>query len=386
MAKKKKGLGKIAAAFLGLVIGFVGGFYFLTWLTIPDTEDVNFSYETYYSKGEDDANPGMDISDADLSFHFLELGNKYTGDCTYVKAGDVDILIDCGSKSNSVQTVAKYLENYVVDGVLEYVIVTHAHQDHYAGFATSGKVKGIFDLFKCETIIDFAGTTNSKKDTKMYQTYQANLQKEIEEDGATHLTALECINGQSTFDLASGIRLEILDTGFYANPDSSNENNNSVCCMFTHQISATESRNFLFTGDLEKEGEANLCNLDLPEVDLYKAGHHGSGTSSTKEFIDKIKPKVVCVCCCAGSSEYTDNVERQFPTQAFIDNVGAWTDKIYVTTMCVDYINNEFTSFNGNIVYLSSNGTEPVVNCSNNNTILKNSQWFKDNGRIWHGV
>ena len=46
-----------------------------------------------------------------------------------------------------------------------------------------------------------------------------------------------------------------LDSFYYANPDKSNENNNSVCCMFTQQVADGESKNFLFTGDLEKDGE-----------------------------------------------------------------------------------------------------------------------------------
>lgn len=386
MAKKKKGLGKWVGALLGLVVGLVGGFYGLTWITIPDTEDVSVTDEVYFSKGDNKVDASIDIADADISIHFLELGNKYTGDCTYIKAGDNDILIDCGSKSNSIATISEYLGNYVTDGVLEYVIVTHAHQDHYAGFATSAKMDGIFDLFKCETIIDFAGTSNGKTDTAMYRNYGAKLQKAIE-GGAEHYTALDCIEGTngaaSSFDLGGNITLNILDSFYYKNPDKSNENNNSVCCMFTQQVAGRENKNFLFTGDLEKEGEEYLCSLNnLPTVELYKAGHHGSRTSSSKSFIDTIQPKTVCVCCCAGSSEYTTVPENQFPTQEFITNVGVWTDEIYVTTMCIDYKNNQFASFNGNIVYLSM-GSAYNVKCSNNNVYLKDSEWFKKSGRVW---
>lgn len=383
MAKKKNGLGKLVGALLGLVIGLVGGFYGLVWLTIPNTEDVTVTDETYFSKGESKVDASIDVGDADISIHFLELGNKYTGDCTYIKAGDTDILIDCGSKSNSVSTVASYLNNYVKDGVLEYVIVTHAHQDHYAGFATSSKVDSIFDLFDCKVVIDFAGTADKKTDTAMYKRYAENLKN----SGATHYTALDCIEGNGgatrSFELSANITLNILDSFYYANPDKSNENNNSVCCMFTQQVAGGESKNFLFTGDLEKEGEEYLCSLNnLPKVDLYKAGHHGSRTASSKEFIDVIQPEVVCVCCCAGSSEYTTTVENQFPTQDFITNVGVWTDEIYVTTMCIDYKNNEFSSFNGNIVYMSTDSGYNVK-CSNNNIKLKDSDWFASSGRVW---
>src|SRR5690606_11397160 len=50
----------------------------------------------------------------------------------------------------------------------------------------------------------------------------------------------------------------------------------------------------LFTGDLEQEGERELIRLyneKLRNIDLLKAGHHGSKTSSTEEFITIINPK-----------------------------------------------------------------------------------------------
>lgn len=359
-----------------IVVSFFGGFYFANYLNLPETDVLQVGEDVYYGNDNMTTANFADISNSDISIHFLELGNKYTGDCTYIKTETCDILIDCGSKSDSVATVANYLSGYITDGTIEYVIVTHAHQDHYAGFATSGKVKGIFDLYECQTIIDFAGTAAGKTETALYQKYDAKLQAEIEA-GATHYTALDCINGTSQFDIGGGYSLKILDSFFYHHPDSSNENNNSVCCLVTNN-----ANNYLFTGDLEAEGEEHLITLNsLPQVDLYKAGHHGSKTSSSEDFLQVIKPKVVCVCCCAGSSEYTNTAENQFPTQTFINNVSKWTDKIFVTTLCLDYKNNKFTSFNGNIVFMDVDG-ENKIWCSNNTTILKETEWFAKN-RTW---
>ena len=119
----------------------------------------------------------------------------------------------------------------------------------------------------------------------------------------------------------------------------------------------------------------------MENCDLYKAGHHGSKTSSTEDLMGLVKPKVVCVCCCAGSPEYTKTANNQFPTQRFIDTISKYTECVYVTTLCVDYANDEFTSFNGNIVY-SAKSDKYNVNCSNNNVVLKDSEWFKNN-RTW---
>ncbi len=362
---------------LALVFGLVGGFSVLTYITLPETDVVDVFEEVYYPNQPNDSN--ISISDAEFSIHFLELGNKYTGDCTYIKTPEADILIDCGSKSNSISTISNYLNKYVTDGILEYVIVTHAHQDHYAGFATNTKIDSIFDLYECKTIIDFAQITKDKAETTMYKNYQRELSDEIAK-GAKHYTALDCvkeINGaQREYTIGENMSFEILDSYYYQNR-SSNENNHSVCCLFKHG-----EKNFLFTGDLEADGEEKLIELNnLPKVDLYKAGHHGSKTSSSETLMNVVQPKTVCVCCCAGSSEYTSTAENQFPTQVFINNVSKWTDEIYVTTLCLDYKNNQFCSFNGNIVYLSKD-EQYQVKCSNNNIKLKDSDWFKQN-RTW---
>ena len=358
MAKRKK-FSPIAAFFVALLmlaIGTVGGLAAYLETNEPSDSDI---VDVYVS--------------GDLEIHFLELGNKYTGDCTYINAGGTDILIDAGSKTGSVPTIAGYLNEHVTDGVLEYVIVTHAHQDHYAGFATSEKAESLFDLFECEIIIDFA-QTNQKDTATMYNNYIRERNDEIA-NGAIHYTALDCMNqGLTIFDLGNDIELQILDNYYYYQKDSSGENNHSVCCMINQG-----DNHFLFTGDLEEKGEEKLVELnDLPQVALYKAGHHGSKTSSSEILLAEIQPQIVCVCCCAGSSEYTDKNENQFPTQAFIDRIAPYTDQVYVTTLCVNYENDEFTSMNGNIKVISdANGLR--VDCSNSNQILKEWDWFKQN-------
>ena len=318
------------------------------------------------------------VVEGDLQIHFLELGNAYTGDCTYIKAGDVDILIDAGSKVSSISVIDEYISKFVSDGVLEYVIVTHAHEDHYAGFATKEDVDSLFDLYECEVIIDFAQVTSSKVDTKMYNNYLRERDDEIAK-GAKHYTAAECIENESiggVFELDDGITLKVLDSYYYYNR-SSNENEHSVCVMLDDG-----KNSYLFTGDLEKAGEEKLVQMnELPQVKLYKAGHHGSKTSSNDVLLSVIRPDIVCVCCCCGSSEYTDVNENQFPTQAFVDRVAPYTDKVYVTTLCVDYKEKKFISMNGNIVVCSTDG-DVSVKCSASNTVLKSSEWFLQNRRI----
>lgn len=327
-----------------------------------------FFYRSYKDKIKTDV-----IVDGDLSFHFMMLGNKYSGDSIYVKAGDTDILIDAGSKTTSVDAITDYLKDYVTDNVLEYVVVTHAHDDHYAGFLPAD---GIFNRFECGTIIDFPRTNNVGKTN--YNKYVENRQKEIEA-GATHYTALECYNEQNgakrIFSLSDDVNMEILYQKFYEN-DSADENNYSVCLRFVHG-----DREFLFTGDLEKEGEKSLAEKNsLSQAELFKAGHHGSKTSSNDELLSVIRPKICVVCCSAGYNQYGAKEENVFPTQAFIDRISKYTDKVYVTTLGDPSFTDgaDYLPMNGNVVVAS--GKDGVsVKCSASDVLLKDTLWFKNN-------
>ena len=315
----------------------------------------------------------------ELSVHFLELGNWYTGDCTYIKIGETDVLIDAGSRTSSAKAITEYVDRYCTDGVLEYVIVTHAHQDHIAGFVGTKEIPGVFDSYECETIIEFP-LTNA--DSAIYRNYCEKRDAEVAQ-GAKRYTALECYenaNGaKRKYALAEGVELEILYQKFYEQK-TSDENDYSVCCMINQG-----DRHYLFTGDLETDGEKSLVqNNNLPHCTLFKAGHHGSKTSSSDALLEEITPEVVCVCCCAGSDEYTTANGNQFPTQEFCTRVSAYTDKVYVTSLSTDNETKQFSSMNGNIVF-SCKGGDYTVRCSANDLLLKDTEWFRRN-RVWGEV
>lgn len=354
MAKRKKTFSKGLTIFISIVLfalSAVGGFIGYHYLHRPTDSDPLIS--------------------GDMEIHFPELGNKYTGDCTYIKVGDVDVLIDAGSHATSIPTLASYLKEHMTDDVIEYVIITHAHEDHYAGFATGESTDSLFDLFSFETIIDFAQVEDGKENKAQYKNYIRERDAEVAA-GAKHYTADKCVG--EPYLLGNGVEMEILDSYFYYHNESKGENNHSVCTLFR-----SGEDNFLFTGDLEKKGEEYLVEMnDLPKVTLYKAGHHGSKTSSNDCLLEVIQPEIVTVCCCAGSPEYTKTNENQFPTQAFVDRIAPYTDKVYVTTLCVNYEEDKFTSFNGTIV-ITCAAQGVSVSCSKTDTVLKDSDWFRQN-------
>lgn len=391
---------------IALVVGVFGGGIYVTYITLPETDELIETSNQFYSFNENGAVNTAEFSNAEnvFSVHFLELGNKYTGDCTYIKYNDFDILIDCGSRTNSVSTVSSYLNKYVTDNTLEYVIITHAHRDHYAGFASSSN--SIFDLYSCKNIIDFGNATNQEDSSATYKRYVNNRTAEITKENATYIPAISCRNNDGTnrefiIDSETGVKFEVLynqynkydKTNAVATSDfkASSENDYSVCTLFSFG-----EQKFLFTGDLEsgdtKKGgeeylvENNQSLINLKEngkthgVTLYKAGHHGSKTSSGTALLEAIRPEYVGVCCCAGSDEYKATPDNTFPTQAFINRIAEYTDKIFVTTLCVDWSKGEYTSFNGNIVFWITPDLQNVnLDCSNNNKKLRETEWFANN-------
>ena len=307
----------------------------------------------------------------DFQIHFLELGNWYTGDSVYIKAGENDILIDAGSKYDSADDIESYINQYVTDNKLEYVIATHAHEDHISGFSGGSSKNGILYHYDVGTIIEFAKTNSN---SGVYNNY-VTARKYAVEHGAKCYTALQAYNDTSlrTISLGTDMSMTTLYQKYYEQ-EASTENDYSVCTLFTYK-----EHHFLFTGDLEGGGESSLVDSNtLPHCELYKAGHHGSKTSSSSKLMAVVQPKVVCVCCCCGSDEYTKTNANQFPTQDFVNRVAPYTSNVYVTSISVNNETKIKASMNGYINF-SSNGTQYSVACSNNQTVLKDTEWFKTN-------
>ena len=65
-------------------------------------------------------NGAVVLAEGEMSFHFMTLGNSNTGDCTYIRAGEVDILIDAGSKESSIPAIKNYLDFETSSWAREY--------------------------------------------------------------------------------------------------------------------------------------------------------------------------------------------------------------------------------------------------------------------------
>ena len=172
-----------------------------------------------------------------------------------------NILIDTGGNINydGSKNIISYLKSEGIQK-LDYLIITHGDYDHM------GEAINLVNNFKIESVIFNCGELNylEKKLTKVLD--QKNIKHEI------------CINNIKK----DNYNLEFLNTRIY-----DNENDSSSVIYLNYN-----DYKLLFMGDAGVGREKDILDkYNLSDIDVLKVGHHGSKTSSSKEFIDEINPK-----------------------------------------------------------------------------------------------
>lgn len=205
--------------------------------------------------------------EGDLTVHFIDVGQ---GDCELIKSGSKSVLIDSGEKEYYSQVI-RYLKNQGVTR-LDYVVITHPHSDHAGGMSY------ILDKFDVGTII------------------MPRLTEEVTPTTSTYYGLLQVIENKNiTLHYSEPNKVYPLDnadmTVLSPLKDYDDLNNFSVAIKLVHG-----ENSFLFTGDMEREGENDLLasGADI-SAKVLKVGHHGSSTSTAKEFLDKVNPKYAVI-------------------------------------------------------------------------------------------
>lgn len=210
--------------------------------------------------------------------HVIDVGQ---GDAILLTAPEGNVLIDAGDNvKRHEQALAAYLDEMGVTQ-LDYFVLTHVHADHIGGadmILTNYKVKNVL----MTDDVASSGVFNAMLDA-------------LEQSQAT---VIQATPGQ-TFSLGD-LHLNVLGPL----DDYSNTNDNSIVLRATYGSVA-----MMFTGDAEgnEEGEAErdlVARYSAAELqsDFYKAGHHGSDTSSSKAFLQAVSPSIVAISVGEGNS------------------------------------------------------------------------------------
>ena len=226
-----------------------------------------------------------------MEVHFIDVGQA---DATLIIQDDQIMLFDAATKGRGDDLVA-YIKNLGID-YIDVVVLSHPHDDHMGGAGELlnnikvGKVYGP-DIFE---LMDSLGDDTpgwyddmiaavDKIDEETNQGIPENQQTSI-----WHFPRNS--NGEfAKFNIGEAI------VEFYAplEDEYSDKNDYSICAKVSFG-----AIDIMFTGDATSEVEKALIEegYDL-DVEIFQAGHHGSDTSNSEEFLEAMTPECIVISC-----------------------------------------------------------------------------------------
>ncbi len=203
--------------------------------------------------------------------HYIDVGQA---DAALVECDGESMLIDGGNVADS-SLIASYLKQEDIDS-LDYVVCTHAHEDHVGGLSGALSVADADNVWAPETEAKSRAYTNFKK-------------KALE-----RVDEIEHPKPGDVIKLGSS-RAEVLGP---VNEDKDNLNNTSIVLKITYG-----STSFLFTGDAGRDEEADILKTGANlKSTVLKVGHHGSSTSTSYPFLREVMPQYAVISCEKGNS------------------------------------------------------------------------------------
>ena len=194
------------------------------------------------------------------------------GDSILINKKEETVLIDTGGKIkfkleewkkrqeyNMSNNIIQYMKSVGITKI-NYLIISHGDYDHM------GESINLVENFKVEKVIFNCGPLND---------LESKLINILEQKNIKYYSCVEEL-------MIDKYKLYFLNTGVY-----DNENDNSSVIYLNYN-----NYKFLFMGDASVEREKNILEkYNISNIDVLKVGHHGSKTSSGKNFIDEISPK-----------------------------------------------------------------------------------------------
>lgn len=240
--------------------------------------------------------PFIDPNGQEMAIHFIDVGQ---GDAALLQTSSGSVLIDCG-ESDQGSVVVSYLKSQGVTE-LEYFIITHPDSDHM------GCAAYVLENIKVKNFV-----INGKEKTAKF--FEKALDA-METRGVNGIIA----QAGDRFEIGA-LALDVLGP-VIDDINDLDSNDSSLIIYATYG-----SKNILFTGDAEKEGEALLLehSRNSLKCDIFSAGHHGAKTSNSLALLQAAKPQFVVVSCGADNS-------YGHPTTEAMNNFAAVGATVYRT-------------------------------------------------------
>lgn len=254
--------------------------------------------------------------DNNLLVYFIDVGQA---DSILIRNGDYTMLIDAGNNTDGIKLV-NYINSLGIDK-FDYVVATHAHEDHIGG------MDDIINNFKIDKFYmpDVIATTKTFED--MLDALSSNNLKYN-----TPIIDEQLKLGNAILNM------------LYVGNSSKDLNDSSIVLRLTFG-----NNTFLFMADATSEIERQLLDKNISS-DVLKVGHHGSKYSTSKAFLDKVNPKYAVIS--VGLNNLYDH-----PNKVTLDKLEKRNVKLYRTDENGTIIfNSDGNKINVNMVETDTNG------------------------------
>ena len=239
------------------------------------------------------------IPGGSFQIHFIDVGQA---DAALVICDGKTMLIDGGNKEDS-NLIYSYLKKQNIS-YLDYVVCTHAHEDHVGGLSGA--------LTAADAGVVFSPVTQ----------YDSNAFSDFVKKANDRGRKLTVPSAGDRFTLGSA-------TVTVLGPVKEYEETNDTSIVLRIVYGDTS---FLFTGDMESTAEADLLESGATlKSTLLKVGHHGSSTSTSYRFLREVAPKYGVI------SVGTDN-SYGHPTESVLSRLNDADVTLYRTDLCGDII------------------------------------------------
>ena len=268
----------------------------ITRNTLPKESPIS-SVETTQSSTEQ--NNTTQDSNSKFEVHYIDVGQA---DASLILCDDESMLIDGGNPEDS-SLIVSYLNKHDIRH-LDYVICTHAHDDHVGGLSGALSVVSVGSVYAPKT----------ENDIRSYNSFKSKV-------------TAQCLSINNPIP-GSNINLGSSIVTFLGPLDENVEDLNDTSIILKITYGKTS---FLITGDAERDAEQSVLAQDYDlSATVLKVGHHGSKDSTTYPFLREIMPEYAIIS--VGDNSYGH------PTKEVLSRLSDAEVEIYRTDLHGDII------------------------------------------------